>query len=142
MSILDEYNTPGNLIELELTESVFFNDITSVNNKLAQLHQKGVKLSLDDFGTGYSSFSYLQDLNIDYLKIDKSFIQSLSKNDKSLAIVKSIIDMGRNLGLSVIAEGVETQEDKSILLDADCHIVQGYLYSKPTTAEGIENLHL
>lgn len=142
ISILDEHNIPGNLIELELTESVFFSDIASVNNKLALLHQKGVKLSLDDFGTGYSSFSYLQDLNIDYLKIDKSFIQSLSTNDRSLAIVKSIIDMGRNLGLSVIAEGVETQEDKSILLDADCHIVQGYLYSKPTTAEGIENLHL
>lgn len=141
-SILDEYNIPGNLIELELTESVFFNDITSVNNKLAQLHKKGIHLSLDDFGTGYSSFSYLQDLNIDYLKIDKSFIQSISTNNKSLAIVKSIIDMGRNLGLSVIAEGVETQEEKNILINAGCHIIQGYLYSKPTTAKGIEDLHI
>jgi diguanylate cyclase (GGDEF)-like protein len=134
LSILEENNTPGQLIELELTESVFFDDINNVNSKLEILRNHKLKLSLDDFGTGYSSFSYLKDLQIDYLKIDKSFILGMSKNKRSLAIVKSIIDMGDNLGLSVIAEGVETIEDKKILIEAGCHMAQGYLYGRPVPA--------
>jgi diguanylate cyclase (GGDEF)-like protein len=131
LSILNENKTPGHLIELELTESVFFDDINSVNSKLEKLRNHHIKLSLDDFGTGYSSFSYLQDLQIDYLKIDKSFILGMSKNKRSLAIVQSIIDMGENLGLTVIAEGVETIEDKQVLFKLGCQIAQGYLYGRP-----------
>jgi diguanylate cyclase (GGDEF)-like protein len=134
LSILKENNTLGQLIELELTESVFFDDINNVNSKLEILRNHNLKLSLDDFGTGYSSFSYLKDLQIDYLKIDKSFILGMSKNKRSLAIVKSIIDIGQNLGLSVIAEGVETIDDKKILIEAGCHMAQGYLYGHPAPA--------
>lgn len=141
LSILEAYDTPGHLINLELTESVFFDDIDTVNYKLEKLHNNNITISLDDFGTGYSSLSYLQDLQIDYLKIDKSFIMGMSNNKKSLAIVKSIIDMGKNLGLTVIAEGVETLEDKEILIKADCHIAQGYLYSRPIEASQLEEMY-
>ncbi|MFT6261504.1 MAG: diguanylate cyclase (GGDEF)-like protein [Crocinitomicaceae bacterium] len=137
LSILEENKVPGHLIELELTESVFFDDVNSVNSKLEKLRNHHLKLSLDDFGTGYSSFSYLQDLQIDYIKIDKSFILGMSKNKRSLAIVQSIIDMGENLGLSVIAEGVETVEDKETLIKAGCRIAQGYLYGRPSPASEI-----
>jgi diguanylate cyclase (GGDEF)-like protein len=142
LSILKEYNIPGHLIELELTESVFFDDIDSVNSKLERLHKQNIKLSLDDFGTGYSSFSYLQDLHIDFIKIDKSFIFAMSKDKKSLAIVQSIIDIGKNLGLTVIAEGVETIEDKIILINTGCHIAQGYLYGRPAPASEINTRYI
>jgi len=141
LSILNSSKTPGHLLELELTESVFFDDISSVNGKLGTLKANNIKLSLDDFGTGYSSFSYLKDLNIDYLKIDKSFIQAMSENPKSLAIVRSIIDLGKNLDLTVIAEGVETINDKNMLLKIGCHIAQGYLYSRPKSPQEIYELY-
>ena len=141
LSILETYDTPGHLINLELTESVFFDDINTVNVKLKELHRNKITISLDDFGTGYSSLSYIQELQIDFLKIDKSFIFGMSKNKKSLAIVKSIIDMGNNLGLTVIAEGVETLEDKEILIKANCNIAQGYLYSRPIEASKLEELY-
>lgn len=141
LSILNTYKTPGHLINLELTESVFFDDINTVNAKLKELHRNNITISLDDFGTGYSSLSYIQELQIDFLKIDKSFIFAMSKSKKSLAIVKSIIDMGNNLGLTVIAEGVETLEDKEILIKARCHIAQGYLYSRPVEASKLEQLY-
>lgn len=141
LSILETYDTPGHLINLELTESVFFDDINTVNFKLEELHRNNITISLDDFGTGYSSLSYIQELQIDFLKIDKSFIFGMSKNKKSLAIVKSIIDMGNNLGLTVIAEGVETLEDKETLIKANCHIAQGYLYSRPIEASKLEEFY-
>jgi diguanylate cyclase (GGDEF)-like protein len=141
LSILETFDTPGHLINLELTESVFFDDIDTVNIKLEELRKNNITISLDDFGTGYSSLSYIQDLQIDFLKIDKSFIFGMSKNNKSLAIVQSIIDMGNNLGLTVIAEGVETNEDKEILINAECHIAQGYLYSRPIEASKLEEFY-
>ncbi len=119
----------------------FFDDISSVNEKLGILKANNIKLSLDDFGTGYSSFSYLKDLNIDYLKIDKSFIQAMSENPKSLAIVRSIVELGKNLDLTVIAEGVETINDKNILLKTGCHIAQGYLYSRAKSPQEIYELY-
>ncbi|MFT6188339.1 MAG: diguanylate cyclase (GGDEF)-like protein [Oleispira sp.] len=141
LSILETYDIPKHLINLELTESVLFDDIDTVNVKLEELHRNHITISLDDFGTGYSSLSYIQELQIDFLKIDKSFIFAMSKSKKSLAIVKSIIDMGNNLGMTVIAEGVETLEDKEILIKAHCHIAQGYLYSRPVEASKLEQLY-
>ena len=130
-SFIDKYNVKPNLLELELTESVFFNDINKVKDTIAQLKLKNILISIDDFGTGYSSFSYLHDLDIDYLKIDKSFIQSLHDSEKSKAIVKSIIDLGENLGIKVVAEGIETEKDHTLLLSEGCNIGQGYHYSRP-----------
>ncbi|WP_111979032.1 sensor domain-containing protein [Algibacillus agarilyticus] len=129
--IMGTYNFDSSLLEFELTETAVFDDLEKVRNVLSKLKQHFVKIAIDDFGTGYSSFSYLQDLDIDYLKIDKSFVQDLQQNKRSVAIVKSIIDIGVNLGLTVIAEGVETEEDAAFLKAHGCHIGQGYLYSKP-----------
>lgn len=128
---LKRYKTAPNMLELELTESLFFNDIQTIRSILSGLKSHGVMLSIDDFGTGYSSFSYLQDLDIDSLKIDKCFVQGAYKNERSLAIVKSIIDIGNNLGLSVIAEGVETEGELLSLKSARCDIGQGYYISRP-----------
>lgn len=121
---------PG-MIELEITESIFMGDSSKAKENIAKLKERGVLLSIDDFGTGYSSFGYLHDLNVDYLKIDKQFVMDLQSNEKSKAIVKSIVDLGINLGFSVVAEGVETQEDHDFLLEIGCHIGQGYYYSRP-----------
>ena len=96
-------------------------------------------LSIDDFGTGYSSFRYLHHLDFDYLKIDRSFVQDLSKNERSKAIVKSIIDVGVNLGVKVVSEGIETETELQYIAKSGCHIGQGYLFSPPLTEEQLHD---
>lgn len=130
-NIISTIKAPHQLIELEITESVFFDDIRRVIAAIAKLKANHIKLAIDDFGTGYSSFNYLQDLDVDYLKIDRSFVQGVNKNPRSLSIIKTIIDIGINLGLEVIAEGIETEEELAHLNTAGCHHGQGYLFSKP-----------
>ncbi len=130
-SIIDEHGIDSNLLEFELTESVFFDDISWVTYTIAQLKAHNIRLSIDDFGTGYSSFSYLQDLDIDHLKIDRSFVQGVDTSERSLSIVKTIIDIGINLGLQVIAEGVETKQELECLYKSGCHQAQGYFFSRP-----------
>jgi len=98
---------------------------------LKELHEIGVKIAIDDFGTGYSSLSYLKEFAIDILKIDKSFIDNFRKNEDDNAIVNTIITIGHNLGLKVVAEGVETKEQAEKLKKLECDIIQGYYYSKP-----------
>lgn len=120
-------------LKIEITESVL-QDIHKTANVLNELTAFGIQIAIDDFGTGYSSLSYLKNLPVSFLKIDKAFIDELSEDDGG-AIVKTIIDMGRNLDFTVIAEGVETQEHVSFLLDHQCFVGQGYLFSKPVTAE-------
>lgn len=119
----------------ELTESVFLNSDSNVVDILHELRELGVQLSVDDFGTGYSSFGYLKDMDVNYLKIDRSFVTDIHSNSKTQAISKSIIDIGNNLDMLVIAEGVETKEEFEYLKDAGCHIVQGYLFSKPVSLD-------
>ncbi|VAW61348.1 diguanylate cyclase/phosphodiesterase (GGDEF & EAL domains) with PAS/PAC sensor(s) [hydrothermal vent metagenome] len=118
-------------IELEITESALMHDLSRAGKILEQLHDSGLKLAIDDFGTGFSSLNYLKKLPVDTLKIDKSFTLDMCKSDKDMAIVKTIIELGHNLGCRVVAEGVETSEilDKLILLNVD--VVQGFFYSKP-----------
>ena len=131
LGVIQHYDIDHSLLEFELTETVFFNDVEMVKNIMAVLHQNGIKLAIDDFGTGYSSFSYLQDLDLNFLKIDRSFITNVDKNERSLAIVKSIVDIGLNLGLEVIAEGIETEQELQCLRRMGCDYGQGYLFSKP-----------
>ncbi|MCG6202773.1 putative bifunctional diguanylate cyclase/phosphodiesterase, partial [Psychromonas antarctica] len=133
--IIDKNAINPALIELELTESIFLNDISSVKKTIAKLKSRNIKLSIDDFGTGFSSFAYLRDLDIDFLKIDKSFVFGVHKDPKSRAIVKSIIDIGSNLGMKVIAEGIESENEMAILTEEGCHIGQGYYMSKPVSDE-------
>src|SRR6266481_5937509 len=104
---------------------------------LSELKALGVRLSIDDFGTGYSSLSYLRRFALDILKIDRSFISEMLTNSESLEIVKTILSLGSNLGMEVVAEGVETLEQMSVLKSLGCEYAQGYFFSKPVDSAGI-----
>lgn len=125
-------------LELELTESVLIEQSNAVSDNLQLLERAGVLLSIDDFGKGYSNFAYLQELNVDYLKIDRSIVSNIDSNIKTAAIARSIIDVGHNLGMEVIAEGVETEAEKAYLKSIGCDYCQGYLFSKPLLAKELE----
>ncbi|MBP9050501.1 MAG: EAL domain-containing protein [Alphaproteobacteria bacterium] len=139
-SVLAESGINPHLVELEVTESAFMEDIQQTIQKLKQLHSLGVELAIDDFGTGYSSLSYLRQFPIDRLKIDQSFIRNALNNSDDAAIAKTIIGLGRSLNLKVIAEGVETEQHEAFLISEGCDEVQGYRYSRPIPAEKLEVL--
>lgn len=127
-------------IIIEITEGLLLNAETEVLEKLYRLRDAGVEVAIDDFGTGYSSLSYLKKFHIDYLKIDQSFTRNLENDLNDLALSEAIIVMAHKLGLKVIAEGVENQEQHNILEQAGCDFAQGYLYSKPVSPEDFELL--
>lgn len=124
-----------NLVELEVTESVFMDDISHTVQILHNLHALGVELAIDDFGTGYSSLSYLSQFPIDRLKIDQSFTRNALNDKENASIARTIINLGHSLNLSVIAEGVETKEHEEFLIEEGCDEVQGFRYSKPVPAD-------
>lgn len=130
-NVLKETGVNPELLELEVTESVFMDDISIAVETLKNLHELGVELAIDDFGTGYSSLSYLRQFNIDRLKIDQSFIRNALNNADDAAITRTIISLGHSLNLKVIAEGVETKDHEKFLADHGCDEVQGFRYSKP-----------
>ncbi len=109
-----------------------------ITDKLLKFRKEGIKISLDDFGTGYSSLSYLKKLDIDYLKIDKSFINNLEPNSSDMVLCEAIIAMAHKLDLKVIAEGIETQVQKDLLYEMACDYGQGYYFSKPVPAKDFE----
>ena len=131
---------PPHQLELELTESILLQDVGATINILHGLKNLGVKLSIDDFGTGYSSLSYLKQLAVDKLKIDQSFVRDMLTSTDGAAIVKTIIQLGHNLQLTVIAEGVETKEQLACLNEYGCDEVQGYLLSHPLPADELSRL--
>lgn len=122
-------------LELEITENTLMSNIDFAANIIRSLSDLGVKVAIDDFGTGYSSLSYLKRLPIDQLKIDKSFIKNMDRDENDAAIVMSVIDLGHNLGFKVVAEGVERQEPMRILKDLGCDTAQGYHISRPMATE-------
>jgi EAL domain-containing protein (putative c-di-GMP-specific phosphodiesterase class I) len=121
---------PGRL-EIELTESLLMEDNETNRGMLQSFSRMGVRLAIDDFGTGHSSLSYLKRFNIDTLKIDKSFVQSLPASGEDLAISTAVIAMARSMQMSVVAEGVETEAQAQLLRELDCDEMQGYLLSRP-----------
>lgn len=129
---------PGKL-KIEITESMLINDIEATSLKMMDLKAIGVRFALDDFGTGFSSLAYLQKLPLDELKIDQSFIQNVTTDKNNAAITRSIIALAHNLGLSVIAEGVETEDQRRFLADEGCDSFQGYLYHEPVAAQTIKS---
>ncbi len=131
---LKKYGLSPKLLEVELTESVLIDASSTALNNLKLLKDMGIRIAMDDFGTGYSSFSYLKTLPLDTLKIDMSFIKSIDEDPKSEAITRAIVSIGHEIGLHVIAEGVENQEQLDKLSDIGCDSVQGYLTGKPVTA--------
>ena len=130
-SIVIQYNCSPMLLELELTERTIMKDSEDIVGKLIKLKAMGFKISIDDFGTGYSSLSYLNRFPLNYLKIDRSFIQQIASLQDKQAIVEAIILMAHRLHIKVVAEGVETKDQAKILKDMGCDIIQGYYYSKP-----------
>lgn len=138
--ILEEYEVDPKEVELEITESVLIDDFEEVTEKLHKLREYGIRISLDDFGTGFSSLSYLKGLPIDTLKIDKSFVDTLETDAATKVITESIISMVKQLGYETVAEGVETAEQMTCLLDMDCDNIQGYLLGRPMPASEIEKL--
>jgi diguanylate cyclase (GGDEF)-like protein len=132
--LLATYGLPPVALELEITESALLADPVRTNGVLQALHKIGVGISIDDFGTGYSSLSYLRKMPVDELKIDKSFVTDMALDENAALIVRSTIDLGRNLGLRVVAEGVETREVWEQLAGRGCHVAQGYFFGPPTSA--------
>jgi len=124
-------------LKLELTESMLVADVPGVIAKMKQIKAMGVRFSLDDFGTGYSSLCYLKRLPLDQLKIDQSFVRDLLTDPNDTAIAHAVIALGHSLGLSVIAEGVETTEQRDILAGLHCDAFQGYYFGRPMTLDAL-----
>ena len=128
---LDEAGLPANRLELEITETVMLQDTDATLATLHELHELGIQIAMDDFGTGYSSLSYLRRFPFNRIKIDQSFVRELGMRDDCIAIVRAVITLGRDLGMAITAEGVETQQQLEMLERAGCAEVQGYLFSRP-----------
>ena len=137
---LIERELPGQSIVVEITEGMLMDASDLINNKLLAFRDAGIQVSLDDFGTGYSSLSYLKKFDIDYLKIDQSFTRNLTPTSADMALCEAIIVMAHKLGMKVIAEGVETIEQRDLLIAAHCDYAQGYLFSRPVPPEEFEIL--
>ena len=133
-NLLQMYRLPPRSLELEVTETGLMEDISTAAQHLLSLRRSGALIAIDDFGTGYSSLSYLKSLPLDKIKIDKSFVQDLLDDDDDATIVRAIIQLGKSLGMQVIAEGVETVEQEAYIISEGCHEGQGYHYSKPLPA--------
>lgn len=136
--ILKELNLDPSVLEVELTESAMMEDVDVAIDNFRELNDMGIKIAIDDFGTGYSSLNYLRKFSIDKLKIDRSFVTELGGDFESTVITKTIIDMAKNLSFKVIAEGVETKEHLQYLMENGCDEVQGYYFSKPISADEVE----
>jgi diguanylate cyclase (GGDEF)-like protein len=132
---LSAFDFPAQQLTLEITEGIFIDDLQYLIPVLNQIRSLGVKISLDDFGTGYSSLSLLKQLPIDELKIDKSFIDSITTSDEDRLMVLNIIDIAQNLGIQVVAEGIEGKEQSRMLIELGCNLQQGYYFCQPVKLE-------
>jgi diguanylate cyclase (GGDEF)-like protein len=137
---LDRLDLPGESVVFEITEGVFLDEKASAREKLLAMRDAGIQVALDDFGTGYSSLSYLKKFDIDYLKIDQSSVQNMENDANDQALCEAIIVMAHKLGLKVIAEGVETESQRDLLVGFGCEYAQGWLYSKALPADEFEVL--
>ena len=138
-AVLAEHGLAGELLELELTESILVHDANEALARLSQLSQLGVRLAIDDFGTGYSSLAYLKRFPIDRLKIDRSFVKGVPTDDSDCAIVRAVVQLAQALGMKVIAEGVETELQRAFLLDLGCDEFQGFLFAPALDAASFED---
>ncbi len=138
--IVDKYEIPYELIELEVTESVFTNDAELMVKTMQKLHDVGFKLSIDDFGSGYSSLNMLKDIPADVVKIDREFFNTTANSEKGRAVISSVVDLANKLDMKVISEGVETEEQVEFLSEIGCHMVQGFFFAKPMPVKDFETL--
>jgi len=135
IAILEETGLHPKDLELEITEGVMMSEAQASMAFLAQMHELGVQLAIDDFGTGYSSLSYLKKMPLNRLKVDQSFVRDIATDENDAAIVRSIISLGHQFKLKVIAEGVETLEQLNFLRTRGCDEIHGYSYSRPLPAD-------
>ncbi|MBQ5459363.1 MAG: EAL domain-containing protein, partial [Rhodocyclaceae bacterium] len=135
LDAVTHYSVPPERLKLELTESLLVDDIEQALHIIRTLKEHGIGFALDDFGTGYSSLSYLKRLPLDQLKIDQSFVRDILTDPSDEVIVRTIVALGRNLGLNVVAEGVETSEHLAVLARHGCTLFQGYLFGPPLPAD-------
>jgi EAL domain-containing protein (putative c-di-GMP-specific phosphodiesterase class I) len=138
LALLDDLQLPRGLIQLELTETMLMEASQGQSDVLIRLHDDGFRISLDDFGTGFSSLDYLRRYPVDQLKIAQVFVGGITRNRGDVAIVRAAIGLARELGLNVIAEGVETAEQAELLRSWGCENIQGHYFAKPMTAEQLE----
>lgn len=136
--IVDKYNVPHQYIELELTESAFFDDKYVLIDTVNQLRQYGFIVSMDDFGAGYSSLNSLKELTIDVLKIDADFFRGIDSVDRGMLIVSEVIDLAKKLNMKIVAEGIENKEQVEFLSAQECDLIQGYYFAKPMSIEEFE----
>jgi EAL domain-containing protein (putative c-di-GMP-specific phosphodiesterase class I) len=133
-TLLQRHRIDAASLTIEITERLLLDDNPRARAQLEQLHRMGVRLSVDDFGTGYSSLSYLKRLPLSEIKLDRSFVRDLETDPDDRALAGAVIGIGRALGLAVVAEGVETEAQRALLEQAQCHAVQGWLFARPMPA--------
>jgi len=136
--LLEQSRYPAEYLKLEITESAIISDVVRATDVLTRLHELGVKISIDDFGTGYTSLAYIRRLPVDEIKIDKSFVLNMNTVSDDAVIVRTLLELARNLDLSVVAEGVEDRETWYMLAGLGCHVAQGYYMSRPIDVEALE----
>jgi EAL domain-containing protein (putative c-di-GMP-specific phosphodiesterase class I) len=137
---LAETGLDPKLLILELTESCLMQDVQETISTLKALKNLGIEISIDDFGTGYSSLNYLNQLPIDALKIDRTFVKQIHISEGAIAISSAIINMAKGLKLHIVAEGIETQNQLNFFRDRGCDAIQGFLYSPPIPADEMQSL--
>lgn len=137
---LQELELPGQSVVIEITEGLLMDANSNITSTLGSLREAGIQVALDDFGTGYSSLSYLKKFDINYLKIDQTFVQNLAPDSDDLALCEAIIMMAHQLGIKVIAEGIETKDQCCLLAGAGCDYGQGSLFSKAVPADKFQEL--
>ena len=137
-AIVDKHSVPHKYIDIELTESACFDDMEVLVNTITKLRSMGFPVSMDDFGSGYSSLNLLKELPFDTLKIDGEFFRNVTDANRANIVVKNIIDLAKSLHMTVVAEGIETQEQVDFLRTTECDLIQGYFYSKPISAKDFE----
>jgi EAL domain-containing protein (putative c-di-GMP-specific phosphodiesterase class I) len=139
-SALVEAGVPARRLMLEITEGVLIDNPDEMLKRIGELHKLGVRIALDDFGSGYSNLTYLQRFPLDKLKIDKSFVSALGTSSNGGVIIQAIVALGRALGLTVLVEGVETEQQRVLLRLAGCDEMQGFLFARPAPAKAIDRL--
>ncbi len=136
--LLKQYNLDASRIVLEITEGVLLEQTETTAETLKQINDLGFKLALDDFGTGYSSLSYLRQFRFDKIKIDQSFVHGATEASHAIKIVRAVTDLGKSLGMSVVAEGIESEDEAELMINAGCNELQGYFFSRPVQVQAID----
>lgn len=142
IALVDKYNISPSMIELEMTETTVVHNVELAKEAERNVHKLGFVVSMDDFGTGYSSFSMLKNINIDVLKMDKSFFEDILESKRGRIIIESIIEMAHKLNIKVVAEGIENNEQLEYLTKIKCDMIQGYFFEKPISITEFENKYL